>query len=202
MAKKRRLTIKQKKFIEYYIRTMNGNEAAKLAGYKGDYHTMSQVAYDNMRKPHIVEEVNRRLRELTMGTDEVVYRLHKQATGSMEDFLDITEAGDVEVDLRKAKRRGVLALIKEIKHDKYVDTDKDGNTHTTYRTTVRLHDSQQALDKLMRFYGMYNDSLRIEDWKTAVVEALQQGELDPDTVREAYPDLAVEFFQRAGLEID
>lgn len=55
MAK--RLTLKQLRFIDAYMATGNGTEAARQAGYKGSYETLAQNARDNLRKPHIAAEI-------------------------------------------------------------------------------------------------------------------------------------------------
>jgi hypothetical protein len=49
------LNIRQQKFIACY--QGNGTAAARRAGYKGDEHTLSQVAYENLRKPDIAEAI-------------------------------------------------------------------------------------------------------------------------------------------------
>lgn len=47
------LTLKQKRFINSYIRTGNGRLAAKEAGYGGDSHTLEQIASENLRKVEV-----------------------------------------------------------------------------------------------------------------------------------------------------
>lgn len=55
------LTVKQRAFIDAYMGEARGNatEAAKLAGYKGDYTTLASVGAENLRKPQIAQEVTR-----------------------------------------------------------------------------------------------------------------------------------------------
>jgi len=38
-------------------------------------------------------------------------------------------------------------------------------------------------------------------WEDEVLEALRKGELTPDHVRAAYPDLAADFFRKAGVDV-
>ncbi len=54
----RKLTIKQVRFVEFY--NGNGYEAAKRAGYKGNYETLSVVASENLKKPYILEALGKR----------------------------------------------------------------------------------------------------------------------------------------------
>lgn len=59
MAKK--LTAKQLKFIQVYAG--NGVQAARLAGYKGSDDTLAQVARENLSKPQILSEIQKRQAE-------------------------------------------------------------------------------------------------------------------------------------------
>jgi len=198
-------TIKQKKFIDYYLITLNGVESARRAGYQGDYSTLGVVAHENLKKPKIKEEIEKRLSKLAMSADEVLFRLTEQSKATLEHFIQFQNDGTFWVDLDKAKDAGVLHLAKEVKQDKKVYRDKDGNTETTYRTAVKIHDSQSALDKLMRYYGLYNDSTRVKTWKDDIVQALIDGRLKPEDVKAAYadsPDLVAEFFTLANVRND
>lgn len=49
----KQLTLKQKRFVNAYIRNGNGRLAAKEAGYGGDAHTLEQIASENLRKPEV-----------------------------------------------------------------------------------------------------------------------------------------------------
>lgn len=195
-----RFTAKQKAFIDHYIITLNGTEAARRAKYKGDDNTLGVVAYDNLRKPKIRAEIDRRLRESAMSSAEVLHRLGEQARGTLLHFVTFHGDGTFEVDLDKARRAGVMHLAKEIRQDKKTFTYDDGTTETTIKTTVKIHDAQGALDKLMRYYGMYNDKV-VHVWQQEIVHLLQTGEVDPDEVREELPDLADELFRKAGVNV-
>jgi len=55
---KTNLTAKQKRFVEFY--DGNGTETARKAGYKGNDNTLNQVAIENLRKPMILEAIEKR----------------------------------------------------------------------------------------------------------------------------------------------
>ncbi len=148
-------TGKQRAFIDHYLRTLNGTEAARLAGYTGNANALGVVAHQNLRKSKIKNEIDRRMRELTMSANEVIYRLHDHATASLESFVHFDGQGNFWVDLDKARDAGLLHLAKEIKQNKTIYTDKDGNSETTYRTEIKIHDSQAALEKLGRYYKLF-----------------------------------------------
>lgn len=52
------LTSKQRAFVECF--EGNATEAAKKAGYEGSDKTLAQIGYENMRKPDIREEIEKR----------------------------------------------------------------------------------------------------------------------------------------------
>lgn len=63
-----RFTRKQEEFVDWYcsaVVNMNGTEAARRAGYKGNENTLSTVAAENLRKPKIRKEIDRRMASMT-----------------------------------------------------------------------------------------------------------------------------------------
>lgn len=57
MAFARKLTSRQRKFVEVYAFMGNGARAARLAGYS--HRTARQVAHENLTKPYILEEIEK-----------------------------------------------------------------------------------------------------------------------------------------------
>lgn len=55
------LTIKQKRFCDVYVKTANGAEAARLAGYSKK--TAGEMAYENLGKPQIKRYVDMKMQE-------------------------------------------------------------------------------------------------------------------------------------------
>lgn len=49
----KKLTLKQQRFVNSYLRTGNAKESAKIAGYEGNEHTLEQMGYENLRKPEV-----------------------------------------------------------------------------------------------------------------------------------------------------
>lgn len=49
----KKLTLKQQRFVNAYLRTGNAKESAKIAGYEGNEHTLEQMGYENLRKPEV-----------------------------------------------------------------------------------------------------------------------------------------------------
>lgn len=109
MAKKpkrsrRELTPKQLKFIALY--KGNGFEAAKLAGYNGDDHTLRSIAYENLTKPDIRAAIKRRFKEelepliaTRMDRQKFWSKVMKSSQTAMRDRLKAAELlGKSEAD--------------------------------------------------------------------------------------------------------
>lgn len=91
-----KLTIKQKKFADEYIRIGNATQAAINAGYRPK--AAGQMGNENLKKPQIAEYINAKLKELdakkTMQIQEIMEELSAIARGEVkEERLD--KDGDI-----------------------------------------------------------------------------------------------------------
>lgn len=127
------LSNKRQKFVnEYFNCSFNATEAARRVGYK----------HPNKYGPHLIqlaeirEEIEKRLKELTLSANEVLYLLTKQATASASDYID--EHGII--DWEKIKKDGVQ--VKGIKHQK---------GHSGFD----LYDAQGALTLIGKNLGLF-----------------------------------------------
>jgi phage terminase small subunit len=206
-----RLTRKQRLFVNNYVRCLNATEAARASGYGNTYSSAAVAGHQLLKKPKIKSEVTRLLEKRTIPESEVISRLADMATASMEDFINPSSlSGRVEINLAKARQRGKLHLLKKFKRK------IDGSVE------IELHDSQAALDKLVRIYGINAPTqIAITDWRhdfvkharnrvplDAMKEALgiallpaaeaviQEGLMSQDELRAAWPALADELFGR------
>lgn len=86
------LTQQQKRFVNEYIRTLDGEAAAKNAGYKAK--NLKSFAQEFLTRPYIVKEINTQLRTqisaLNVQRGYVVKKLLQIAEFSLEeeDILD------------------------------------------------------------------------------------------------------------------
>ena len=182
----RLLTIKQLRFIDAYLSNGgNGLRAAAEAGYKGDYATLGSVAYENLKKPQIAAEINRRLSEY-MTADEVLYRLSEIARGDLGDVLD--EEG--LIDLKQAKKMGKTRLLKAIKR-------KSGATN---EVAVEQYSKVDALELLGKHHGLFVERVQVQDWRSEIMALLREGKVTPEQVRkELGDDIAQELLIRTGV---
>jgi hypothetical protein len=77
----RKLSLKQRRFIDAYLGSARGNgtEAARIAGYKGNAATLSQIASQNLRKRLISSAIEQALDQSTVGRDETLKLLSRFA---------------------------------------------------------------------------------------------------------------------------
>jgi phage terminase small subunit len=152
-----KLTFKQRAFIEYYLTSWNAAEAARLAGYSEK--SARVIGPENLTKPAVRSEIDRRLQAMSMSADEVLVRLSQQASSTMADFIDV-EWGIPKINLKKAAAAGKLHLLKKVSYD------KEGRL-----SGIELHDSQSALIQLGRYHKLFTDRVAVVDWRKEAEEA-------------------------------
>ena len=181
----RKLTDKQKMFVEAYLETLNATESVRRAKYKGNDQTLRAVGHENLTKPHIREEIDRRLKEMVMSADEVLLRLGEQARAEYSLFM--TPFGGL--DLSKLIRADKGHLIKKIKK-------------TLHGIEIEFYDAQAALVHLGKYHALFTDRLKVEDWRSEIIELLKSGKIKPEQVEEELGgDLAAELYESAGVSI-
>lgn len=168
----RPLRKQQQVFVEEYLRCWNASEAARKAGYRGRPNTIGTRLLSNVV---IAAEIQARLAELKLGSDEVLTRLGKQARGSLAPFIH--QAGErVIIDLDTEEARENIDLIKKLKTKRRSGGRGDGSW-TEYEVEIELHDPQAALVHIGRHHGLFKDIIE-HDWrKQAEQDGVNPGEL-------------------------
>ena len=131
-----KLTNKQRRFIEEYLRCFNATQAAIKAGYS--QRTAGSIGSENLTKPEIKAEVDRHLAELKMSADEVLTRLTEQGRASVGDFL----LDDGSPNWTYIKDHG--HLLKSI-------------AQTRHGWRIELYDGQNALIQMGKTHGLFTD---------------------------------------------
>ena len=57
----KKLTLKQRRFVDYYLQTGNATKSAKLAGYTTNNNTLAVIGAENLIKPNIKRAIQARL---------------------------------------------------------------------------------------------------------------------------------------------
>jgi len=135
------ITISQAIFVEEYLANgFNATEAAKAAKYaafnRGGY---SSIGASVLKGKKVKALVARRIAERALAANEVIDRYREVADGTVEDFISDS---DGFIDLSKARDRGKLHLLKEVKFD-------DGDV------MIKLRDQDKALDQIARSLGVF-----------------------------------------------
>ena len=92
--KSTKLTPKQRAFVDAYLGEAQGNgtQAARMAGYKGSDATLGQVAGENLKKPAIAAEVQRRQQEREKRAEITAAKMAADLAELLElDWLDCFE---------------------------------------------------------------------------------------------------------------
>jgi phage terminase small subunit len=139
MPKEKQLTGRQQAFVLEYVKDWNATRSAIAAGYSKK--TAYSIGSENLRKPEIKAEIDKRLTDMVMSSTEVLKRLSDMARSDMSDYIDIVD-GKTILNLAKAKEDGKLHLIKSI-------------APTAHGLRVDLHDAQSALEKIGKYHGLF-----------------------------------------------
>ena len=199
MSDAQQLTTKQALFIAHYLECWNATEAAKKAGYSEK--TAYSIGQENLKKPEIKSEIERRKSELLnniIPQNGILYRLTEQTTATLDDFftIDMEEIsekrqvfGDVEQEDGTIKRdvveetittyqRPVVRLdLKRAKESGKLHLVKKYNGKTG---SIELHDPQAAMKLLGQFYGMWVDRTELSGPGGEPIRIQQTSELTDD----------------------
>lgn len=135
MTKEKKLTLKQQRFADEYIRLGEITQAAINAGYSSK--TANSIGRENLEKPRIKSYIDARLEELQKESiaeqDEVLQYLTAVMRGEMKDeALMVVPIGDFESEVQR--------------HDQRADTSQ--------RT--------KAAELLGKRYGLFRDIQEVE----------------------------------------
>jgi hypothetical protein len=152
--KPRKLTTKQKVFINEYLKLFNATEAAKRAGYSDK--TAYSIGQENLNKPEIKSLIDARIAESHMGADEALKLLADMARGDIGDLLDDNSL----LDLRMAREKGMTKLLRKIKQKTITHigkTETDGDTEIT-EIEFEMYSAKDAIDTILKAGGKLKDN--------------------------------------------
>lgn len=164
------LSAKQQLFIDNYLISYNATQSAIAAGYS--QNTATEIGYENLRKPHIAEAIQRRLQESAMSADEVLMRLAEHARGDLDDVLN----SEGDLDIKKARRAKKTRLIKKWTRKHRVFTNDEGVTEET-TDSIEMYDAQAALVHLGKHHKLFTDKQEITGKDGGPIEHDHRSEL-------------------------
>ncbi len=154
VGKQKKLTIKEENFINQLpINGWNATEAARAAGYQGNYNTLRKIGSENLTKPHISTRVRARIEGLAATADEVLSLLGEHLRADLADLAPCI-AEDGALDLKKAKELGVSRQLKTMTTRVLTRKLASGVEEREVHTRIELHDSQSAAAHLIKVLGI------------------------------------------------
>ena len=120
-----KLTEKQKRFADEYIKSGNAKEAAIKAGYS--QKTAKVAGYENLTKPYLKNYIDKRMRAIEnsriMTAKEAVELLTGIGRGEVKETVVVASPMGVETVEKEADLKTRISAIKEILK-RYPDNDK------------------------------------------------------------------------------
>lgn len=145
VSRRKRLTPKQKRFVEEYLVDLNATRAAKTSGYAEK--TAYRIGFENLRKPQIQAAVQRRQAELSEKTQITQERvLEEEAAIAFSNITDLFDEDGNIIETHKLPEpiRYALSSIE-------VKDLPDGSRKYKFR----LWDKGRALERISKYLGMY-----------------------------------------------
>lgn len=149
----RKLTDKQKKFVEEYLIDLNATQACIRAGYS--VKTANEQGAQNLAKLSIQEAISRAMAERSKRTginqDRIVQELARIA------FVKITDVVDPDGEININASDDDLACIESYKVE-----DSDSVNGSSSKREVKLASKIKALELLGKHVGMWNDKIQVD----------------------------------------
>lgn len=151
---------RQLKFVAAYVRTLNGAEAAREAGYSpGSARITASKLLTNANIAAAVHAAKaEQFRRMRMDADEVLAILAEAARSSMGQFLHLTPDGEPYLDLHNAPH-SALASIQEATIEDFTDARDIGpdgrpTKRNVRRVKIKLVNKLDAANQLMKHLNL------------------------------------------------
>ena len=145
----KRLTVKQRQFVEKYVANSgNGTRAAMAVYNTGSEHTAHQIAYENLRKPAVVRSIELALERAGLN-DDSVSELLREATvaglGNKATNADTLRGIDMLLKLKDAYPTQKTAHLRV-----GVDVNEKYENLSYKELLDELKKSREATEKLLK----------------------------------------------------
>lgn len=149
----RKLTDKQKKFVEEYLIDLNATQSAIRAGYSPK--TANEQGARLLANVSIQEAISKAMAERSRRTginqDRIVQELARIA------FVKITDVVDSDGEINTNASDDDLACIESYKVE-----DSDSVNGSSSKREVKLASKIKALELLGKHVGMWNDKIQVD----------------------------------------
>lgn len=176
-------------FIEQYLRTRNAAYAAVRGGWVEEFGIEALYIGKEFMKQQYVQDTLYAMQSMQiMQPAEILHELTVIAQSSMEDFVSVDKNGNYRIDLHKAMTLNRLGALKKLKH-------------TKFGLEIELSDKLTALRLLGNHVGLFENNVRIDNWREQAIKELQAGTLSREHLVEAGfdEDTIATLYREAGL---
>ena len=175
---------------------MNGVEAAKAAGYRGDRKALAVRSAEMLNDPAVRAEIDSRIEKAGTDQEEVLGTLVRHMRGDMGDFINIRDDGYASLDLVKAKQCARLNLIRRFKEK--VRIDEEGCEERTYE--IELYDAQSAAALVGKALGIFVERKQVEHVAKVGPGTLVKWYLDHDVAKDKWPPAVLARYEAGMIE--
>jgi len=176
------LSWKHKRFVDNYLSNgMIAWRAYQDAGYGGEdpsYEALRSAASRLLSNVNISAAISQKMAELTMKSEEVLFRLGEQGRASLFPFIKITDDGFVYFDFTHPEAKDYIHLIKKIKTKRKRLVEGRGDNAETWEhewVEVELHDVQGALKLIGQHHKLFTQQVDVK-----VTEPVRIIDFSPD----------------------
>ena len=184
-----KLDKKQRAFVEAYLANgFNGTQAALKAGYgktRSSIASLADIASENLRKPHIRELVDQRLRSMAMQADEVLARLSMFAEGlDPLMFYKTKTLTETKEYINKNGKKGKVTSERIVLVPDLDAMQKAGKGHMVRRInnntnppSLEFYDPQVSLVTLAKGHGLLIDKVESKSLVAHVILREDRGDI-------------------------
>lgn len=156
----RKVSERERKFIDFYVQDLNGTKAARLAGYTSNPGTQ---AYELLKKPHIFQQIQEILDKKSYECDVSASRVRKElaaiAFANIGDYCEWNEHGVRPISSDKIKRDKLACISEVIEH-----TNGAGTT-----VRFKMYDKNKALETLCKLQGYLLNEKEKEEMSPMII---------------------------------
>lgn len=152
-----KLDYRADRFVEEYLKDLNGTRAATVAGYSP--RSAAQAATQLLKNPNVQAKLmvaRRRIAnkaELTV--EMIVAELRKSGFSNLGDYYLVAENGEVVINQATMQDPDATAALAEISIEQDVLVSKKGRKLVSGKIKIKPYNKHDALDKLGRHLGMW-----------------------------------------------
>jgi phage terminase small subunit len=190
---KHKLTPRQTRFCEEYVKDLNASAAYRRSGYSATGHAAEANAARLLRNAEVAAAIAAAMVERSHRTevsaDRVIAELAKVAFADPRKLFD---ANGVLKPLDQIDDDTRAALVIEVTQG----TDADGNP--TFARKVKFADKLVALDKLARHLGLFVDKVKISgDAESPIMVMIQRINSQGSSIRPVIEGVVEEYGRAA-----